>query len=55
MSIEEVARAIQYLRMVGLSEAQISDFMIYIATGFGMQKTRVQTEQELKNENHDQH
>ena len=36
MSIEEVARAIQYLRMVGLTEAQICDFLIYIATGFGM-------------------
>ena len=38
MSIIEIARAIEYLRMVGLTDSQICDFLIYIAAGLGMNK-----------------
>ena len=31
MTIKEIARAIDYLRTVGLSERQICDFLVYIA------------------------
>lgn len=32
MTIKEIARAIDYLRTVGLSERQICDFLVYIAS-----------------------
>ena len=36
MSIEETARSIIYLRMVGLSDTQICDFLVFFATGIGI-------------------
>ena len=36
MNIEEVARATEYMRALGLSYEQISKCMTYIATGVGL-------------------
>jgi len=37
MNVQEVARAIEWLRAEGMSESKINDFMVYIATGIGLQ------------------
>lgn len=36
MNVQEVARAIEWLRAEGMSESKINDFMVYIATGVGL-------------------
>lgn len=36
MNVEEVARAIEYLRAVGLTDKQACDFLTYVATGVGL-------------------
>lgn len=43
----ETARLIEYLRAVGLTEKQINDCQIYIATGSGLptEKEEIKTEE----------
>ncbi len=36
MNAKEVARAIEYLRFLGLTEKQINDFLVYVGTGVGL-------------------
>lgn len=36
MNVQEVARAIEWLRAEGMSESKINDLMVYIATGVGL-------------------
>lgn len=36
MNSKEVARAIEYLRYLGLTEKQINDFLVYVGTGVGL-------------------
>lgn len=36
MNVDEVARAIEYLRAVGLTDKQACDFLTYVATGVGL-------------------
>lgn len=36
LNSKEVARLIEYLRAVGLTEKQINDCQIYVATGVGL-------------------
>ena len=45
MNIEEVARSIEYLRALGLTEKQINDYHKYIATGIGLPIKDEETEE----------
>ncbi len=36
MNVQEVARAIEWLRAMGMSDSDINDLMTYIATGVGL-------------------
>ncbi len=38
MNVQEVARAIEWLRAKGMSDTEINNLMTYIATGVGLPK-----------------